>query len=172
MYGSRYLQCMNECFFTLSSLLISSQGAARGVWENTNKSVIAEYFPESSDRQAAFAMVYFSSGLAGAMGYLLFKWMSRSALAWLNIVASCLAIICYHWSYILFQRQCQQRANNNNEYNGECIVTARDNSGLLSPISEMEPHLSSLEVEESGDHKVIEVKEECYDHTENSIFLR
>eukprot|EP01035_Chromulina_nebulosa_P027608 gene27608-36332_t len=97
-----------------------------GIWENTNKSVIAEYFSEPGDRQAAYAMVYFSSGLAGAMGYLLFKWMSRAALAWLNIIAASLAIVCYHWSYSLFQKQCGYKKNSST--NDEDIVTILDNS--------------------------------------------
>lgn len=80
------------------------QGTARGIWENTNKAVVAEYFPVS-ERKAAFSMVYFSSGLAGAFGYLMFKFLSRSELAWLNIASSCLAIVCYHRCFQLFKNE-------------------------------------------------------------------
>lgn len=120
-------------------------------------------------------MVYFSSGLAGAMGFLLFKWMSRSALAWLNIAASSLAIICYHWSYTLFQKQCIYKKNSsttNEDNNGEGIVTILDNSLQTSKLRH--GRQSSLEVGESEDYKMIQVNvtDDCDDQTENVLFLR
>jgi hypothetical protein len=67
-------------------------------------------------------MVYFSSGLAGAMGYLTFKFMNKTQLALLNVAASCLAILCYHGSFIEFQRvkSCENniRGNINNSVEG------------------------------------------------------
>lgn len=77
---------------------------ARGAWENTNKAVIAEYFHESSVRNAAFAMAYFSSGFAGAFGYLFFKFMGRLELGAVNLAVSALAILCYHLSFCLFEQ--------------------------------------------------------------------
>jgi len=44
------------------------------VWESTNKAVVAEFFPASRDRDAGFAAIYFSSGLAGALGFLCYRW--------------------------------------------------------------------------------------------------
>ena len=76
-------------------------GAARGVWENTNKAVVAEYFPDAGLRETAYAAIYFASGLAGAMGFLLSGFMSRDALAILNTVVPVIALITYHRSYAL-----------------------------------------------------------------------
>ncbi|KAJ1433142.1 hypothetical protein B484DRAFT_417924 [Ochromonadaceae sp. CCMP2298] len=78
-------------------------GAARGVWENTNKAVIAEYFADPYLRDAAFASVYFASGLAGAVGFLLFEFLSRDALAAVNLGIPLLALVTYHRSYQLYK---------------------------------------------------------------------
>lgn len=50
--------------------LYSSQGVGRGVFESTNKAVIADFFP--SDAPAAFANVIWSSGGSSAVGYFIF----------------------------------------------------------------------------------------------------
>jgi MFS family permease len=70
-------------------------GAARGVWENTNKAVIAEYFPHKDQRDAAFASVYFSSGLAGAMGFAFFQFLNKYVIAAINLSISCVALFCF-----------------------------------------------------------------------------
>ena len=104
------------------------------------------------------------------MGYLLFKWMSRSALAWLNIIAASLAIVCYHWSYSLFQKQCGYKKNSST--NDEDIVTILDNSLQSSKLRS--GRQSSLEVEESDDYKMIQVNvtDDCDENTVNVLFLR
>jgi MFS family permease len=73
-------------------------GAARGVWESTNKAVIALYFSEAETQQAAFSAVYFASGLSGALGFLLSGLASRESIAALNLVISMVALVCYHIS--------------------------------------------------------------------------
>ena len=74
-------------------------GAARGAWESTNKATIAEYFPSAKKNQdAAFAAVYFTSGLAGATGFLVYQYMSRSQLALINTIVPLLAMAAYHKS--------------------------------------------------------------------------
>lgn len=75
-------------------------GAARGVWENTNKSLIVDYFSDTSEREAAFAAVYFSSGFSGALGYLFSLYLSRDALAGLNFSVAVIATLAYHWSFL------------------------------------------------------------------------
>ncbi len=108
-------------------------GAARGIWENTNKAVVAEYFaPDGTAaelRDAAFAAVYFTSGLAGAFGYLFFKFMSRGQLAALNICVSVAAIAAYHFSWRQFlheARECksnsQSHAQQRSHMSGEVVT--------------------------------------------------
>jgi hypothetical protein len=88
-------------------------GAARGIWENTNKAIVAEYFSHGEFRDVAFAAVYFSSGFAGAFGYLFFKFMSRNELAILNIVISIIAMISFHYSNVLYHKM--RKVNNDLE---------------------------------------------------------
>jgi MFS family permease len=79
-------------------------GAARGAWESTNKAVVAEYFPRESERNAVFASVYFTSGLAGAIGFYCYQYMTRSQMVLLNTIVPVVALVCYHYSYV-FHRQ-------------------------------------------------------------------
>jgi len=74
-------------------------GAARGVWENTSKAVVADYFEAEDERETAYAAVYFTSGIAGAIAYFGFDFMDRLALAGLNFAFPLLGLICYHFSY-------------------------------------------------------------------------
>jgi hypothetical protein len=72
------------------------RGVARGVWEGVNKANIALCFRDSTeDRQAAFAAIYFASGLAGALGFLSAGVFSRNAVAGINFVLSVGALVCY-----------------------------------------------------------------------------
>ena len=76
-------------------------GAARGIWENTNKSVIADYFPDPEVRETAYAAVYFCNGISAAMGFLFFGLFSRDAKAAVVLVVSIIAGIAYHRSAVL-----------------------------------------------------------------------
>ena len=73
-------------------------GAARGCWENTNKAVIVDYFPNHENRDTAFSAVYFSSGLSGALGYYFYKYMSRDCMVLINFIIPLIALISYHFS--------------------------------------------------------------------------
>ena len=73
-------------------------GAGRGAWESTNKATIAEYFANDPIRDAAFASVYFASGLSGAFGYFFYKHMTRFQMAALNTVMPLIAMVSYHLS--------------------------------------------------------------------------
>lgn len=85
-------------------LYYAIHGAARGVWENTSKAVVADYFHAEKERETAYAAVYFTSGLAGAVGYATFQFMGRIPLAIVNTVVPIVALICYHMSYMLDRR--------------------------------------------------------------------
>jgi hypothetical protein len=73
-------------------------GVARGVWESTNKAVVADYFTDQDTRETAFATIYATSGLAGALGYLFFALMTREQLAFLNVLVAAVSLVSYHQS--------------------------------------------------------------------------
>ena len=138
-------------------------GLGRGVWESTNKAIVAEYFPDkdvvevtsyneeqenssssnsgsssSSNsnsnsnsksnsnssvdtnlnhgtgtncmnlRDAAYAAVYFTSGLTGAIAYLSFRYMTKGQLIALNTIVPIVALYCFHRSYSLHMEDKQQ----------------------------------------------------------------
>lgn len=80
-------------------------GAARGVWENTNKVIISEYFATKSMRDSAFAAVYFSSGLAGAVGFALFQFLGKYEIALINVASAGLALFCFMIARRLHNRE-------------------------------------------------------------------
>jgi MFS family permease len=84
-------------------------GIARGCWEGTNKAVIVEYFSVEDTRETAFAAIYFTSGLSGALGYYFYRYMTRSQMIWTNIVVPLVALISYHYSDKLFYRSLHAR---------------------------------------------------------------
>ena len=79
-----------------------AHGAARGCWENTNKAVVAEYFSHEDARETAFATIYFTSGLSGAIGFYFYKYLKREQLVWLNTLVPLIALMSYHYSDYLF----------------------------------------------------------------------
>ncbi len=109
--GGLFLICLNDNEIASWSVILwyyVFHGAARGVWENTNKALIADFFPSADMRDAAFASVYFSSGLAGAMGFIFFQFMSRNTIATVNLLSSVIALVCY-----LFAQNLQNKEDNN-----------------------------------------------------------
>eukprot|EP01031_Cornospumella_fuschlensis_P033034 gene33034-39962_t len=82
-------------------------GAARGVWENTNKAMVSIYFSQPDTRDAAYASIYFTSGLAGALGFIFFQFMTKLEIAGFNVAIALLAIGCFHLSYVNHQRSMQ-----------------------------------------------------------------
>jgi hypothetical protein len=91
-------------------------GIARGVWESTNKAVVADLFTSSevrdpsgthdgsssntskdkdSDLSSAFATIYFTSGMAGSVGFLVNQ--SKLVISLLNTLVSASAVVCFYW---------------------------------------------------------------------------
>jgi len=68
-------------------------GAARGAWESTNKAIVTEIFLSEKGRTIAFASVYFTSGLAGAFGFLFYQYMSRLSLALINTTVPIISFV-------------------------------------------------------------------------------
>eukprot|EP01040_Poterioochromonas_malhamensis_P006017 gene6017-6466_t len=86
-YGGVALLCLSNHVIAQWPVLVLYyviHGVARGVWENTNKAVVADFFPLSHERDVAFAAIYFASGLAGALGFCLVQLLSRDILALIN----------------------------------------------------------------------------------------
>ena len=110
-------------------------GAARGAWESTNKATISEYFPSGRFQDVAFAAVYFTSGLAGAVGFLFYQYMTRNQLAILNTVVPIIAMICYHRSTVLVTRGVGGEGVNHDhddDDDDEVVVDLRYNNVFVS----------------------------------------
>lgn len=98
-FGGLMLLVLTDAQIALWPVIITYyilHGAARGIWENTNKAVVSEMFEHSPNmRDAAFAAVYFSSGLAGALGFAFFQFLSKSMIALVNLLISGTAIMAF-----------------------------------------------------------------------------
>jgi MFS family permease len=82
-------------------------GIGRGIWENTNKAIIAEYFSSSSteERDVSFASIYFASGFSGAMGFLFFQFISVRNIAILNTIVSFLGMVGFLLAQNIHERE-------------------------------------------------------------------
>jgi MFS family permease len=102
LYSGLSVLCLSDAQMSSWPFLVSYfiiYGAARSAWESTNKAVVADYFGHDEKlKDSAFAAVYFMSGLAGAFGFVFYKFMSREQLAAINTVVPLLAIVSYHFS--------------------------------------------------------------------------
>lgn len=85
-------------------------GVGRGVWENTNKAMVSIFFPVDEQRDAAYAAIYFSSGLAGALGFIFFQFLTKRSIAVINMSISLIALVCFHFGYQLHKRTVQEEA--------------------------------------------------------------
>lgn len=73
-------------------------GAARGVWENTNKAAVADIFEFHPEIDSAFAAIYFTSAVTGSAGYYILPYLSRAAMAYIITTSSVIAIASYLWA--------------------------------------------------------------------------
>lgn len=74
-------------------LLYAAQGVGRGVFESTNKAVIADFF--AADAPAAFANVIWSSGGSTCLGYVLFPYLPAKVQAGITTGMALLGLVCY-----------------------------------------------------------------------------
>lgn len=100
------------CLFALSSLVVlllpnhiiaswviiiplcAVYGMGRGIWENTNKAVIADIFgDDEEDCEVAFAAIYFFSGISAAAGFFVYPHIPRLLLAALTMFVSLVAAV-------------------------------------------------------------------------------
>lgn len=120
MIGAACFSVGGVLLFTLSDKQISFwpiivlyymiQGVGRGVWENTNKATISIFFQQDHQRDIAYAAIYFASGLATALGFAFFQFLSKKYIAIINLSASLLALVCFHFGYLLHKRCMLQEA--------------------------------------------------------------
>ena len=85
-------------------------GIGRGVYENTNKAVVVDFFnsrknsnaagSNNNDITAAFAATNFARNIASAFGYFAFNHISRFEMALLVFVFALLGVICYYGAHI------------------------------------------------------------------------
>jgi hypothetical protein len=91
-------------------------GIARGVWESTNKAIFVDFFggrrrpsvvkddPVLRDQlPGAFASIYFASGIAGAIGFLVNQFLSKLWISLANVLVAVIAIICF-WKCMQMKR--------------------------------------------------------------------
>jgi len=75
-------------------------GLGRGAWESTNKVVLAAYFKDDNNmKDAGFAAIYFTSGLAAASAYVSFRHLTKDQLVAINTFMPAIAALCFHLSY-------------------------------------------------------------------------
>lgn len=70
-------------------------GAARGVWESTNKAAVADIFEFHPEVDSAFAAIYFTSAFTGSVGYYILPYLTRDAMAFIITISSVAAIASY-----------------------------------------------------------------------------
>ena len=146
------------CFATASGMLVAMPdnelarfgavstfyilyGVGRSVWENTNKSVIADYFKNPLDRDMAYATVYFASGFSGAMGYLCYQYMSRSVLVIINLVVPIISFISYLYGdrEVCLVNSNDLRVHKFNAVLNECFDSADDVGNSVHTRASMNP---------------------------------
>ena len=79
-----------------------AQGVGRGIFESTNKAVVADFF--AADAPAAFSNVIWSSGGASAMGYFLFQNISGRTQAEVVVASGFVGIVCFMIAHVIHQR--------------------------------------------------------------------
>jgi len=75
-------------------MIYSLMGIGRGVFESTNKAVIADFF-SGSEQMAAFANGIWTGGGSSALAYFVFPGMGVSEQVWTVVITAFLGIVCY-----------------------------------------------------------------------------
>ena len=77
------------------ALVYACQGLGRGMYESTNKAIIADMWATGADTAAAFANVNWTFGVAAAVGFFMFPHMDKSTVASICFVTNVCAAGCY-----------------------------------------------------------------------------
>ena len=81
--------------------VILCYGIGRAIWENTNKSILvmifhSEYYSSDSMKEyknSIFSMIYFTSGISAAIGFILFRFISLNYICILIVSSSVISCI-------------------------------------------------------------------------------
>eukprot|EP01033_Poteriospumella_lacustris_P014653 gene14653-10478_t len=77
-------------------------GLGRGVWENTNKAVIADFYQSNATSStAAFAVAAFFNGYASSIGYFCFNYIQRERMAEIIIFVTVISSICSQVAFLV-----------------------------------------------------------------------
>lgn len=85
-------------------------GIGRGIWENTNKAIVSDFFSESAaDSTTAFSTTAFFTGYASAVGYFTFFHISRLHMANFVIVTSIVSLVAYPIAFVVNREMKRQK---------------------------------------------------------------
>jgi len=105
--GVGVLLCSNDQLASWGSIIVylAIYGVGRGIWENTNKAVVADFFSDGapSASTSAFAAVAFTSGLSKSIGFFVWPSQPRETIAVIIVVASAVSIISYLFAVSLYE---------------------------------------------------------------------
>lgn len=79
---------------SLLIMIYALMGVGRGVFESTNKAVIADFFTKE-ETMAAFANVIWSSGGSSALGFFLFPNLAATTQVWITLITGFTGIVCF-----------------------------------------------------------------------------
>jgi hypothetical protein len=111
-------------------------GIGRGVYENTNKAVVVDFFNnknnisnKSSNITAAFAATNFARNIASAFGYFAFNHISRFEMSLLVLVFAFIGLMCYYAAHIQHQSHLKKCP----------LLLDNDSSGSCSTLQQESP---------------------------------
>lgn len=77
-------------------------GVGRGIWENTNRAVISDFFNDEPDKcTSAFSATSFFNGYAASMAYFSFPYVTRQGMAYTITISALFSILCYQMGFRL-----------------------------------------------------------------------
>jgi hypothetical protein len=109
-------------------------GVGRGIFESTNKAVIAGFFPD--DAPAAFANIIWTNGLCSAILYSVFNTMVKTPAgakdaAIISFIAVLCGIVCY---FLALAEDTRRNASRNGGGKEDSMLAAMGSSQLDEPL--------------------------------------
>lgn len=113
--GFAFFIVSDESLGTWSNIIpfLIVYGIGRGIWENTNKAVIVDFFTDEKTTPA-FAAASFFSGYGGAMGFFTFTSLQRLQMSGTVMLLSTAGMICYYFAFVS-HRQMLNKYNEENQ---------------------------------------------------------
>jgi len=115
-------------------LIYTAMGVGRGIFESTNKAVIAGFFPD--DAPAAFANIIWTNGLCSAILYSVFNTMVKTPAgakdaAIISFIAVLCGIVCY---FLALAEDTRRNASRNGGGKEDSMLAAMGSSQLDEPL--------------------------------------